>query len=151
MVGAEGGVTSLVASVVRVISLLIVVLPLKSFASTVNVYVFAGGLDTVPFGRIGRTMLPLFLLMPPVMELLPPLALIFAAFGVATGPTVLVWAAISCAATLIWWIVVYATVRENPLYALLYPLGALMLLYIFLSAVIRGRRVSWKGRTYISQ
>jgi chlorobactene glucosyltransferase len=113
--------------------------------------VFAGGLDTVPFGRIGRTMFPLFLLMPPLMELLPPLALIFAAFGVATGPTVLVWAAISCAATLVWWIVVYVTVRENPLYALLYPLGALMLLYIFLSAVIRGRRVSWKGRTYISQ
>lgn len=113
--------------------------------------VFAGGLDTVPFGRIGRTMFPLFLLMPPLMELLPPLALIFAAFGVATGPTVLVWAAISCAATLIWWLVVYVTVRENPLYALLYPLGALMLLYIFLSAVIRGRRVSWKGRTYISQ
>jgi hypothetical protein len=113
--------------------------------------VFAGGLDTVPFGRIGRTMFPLFLLMPPLMELLPPLALVFAAFGVATGPTVLVWAAISCAATLIWWIVVYVTVRENPLYALLYPLGALMLLYIFLSAVIRGRRVSWKGRTYISQ
>jgi hypothetical protein len=58
---------------------------------------------------------------------------------------------ISCAATLIWWIVVYLAARENPLYALLYPLGALMLLYIFLTAVIRGRRVSWKGRTYISQ
>jgi chlorobactene glucosyltransferase len=113
--------------------------------------VFAGGLDTVPFGRIGRTMFPLFLLMPPLMELLPPLALLFAASGVPTGPTVLVWAAISCAATLIWWVVVYVTVRENPLYALAYPLGALLLLYIFLSAVIRGRRVSWKGRTYISQ
>jgi hypothetical protein len=96
-------------------------------------------------------MFPLFLLMPPLMELLPPLALIFAALGVATGPTLLVWAAICSVATLIWWIVVYTTVRENPLYALLYPLGALMLLYIFLSAVIRGRRVSWKGRTYISQ
>jgi hypothetical protein len=47
--------------------------------------------------------------------------------------------------------VVYFAARENPLYALLYPLGALMLLYIFLTAVIRGRRVSWKGRTYISQ
>jgi hypothetical protein len=42
LVGAEGGVASLVASVVRVTSLLIVVLPLKSFASTVNVYVVAG-------------------------------------------------------------------------------------------------------------
>ena len=113
--------------------------------------VFAGGLDSVPFGRIGRTMFPLFLLMPPLLELLPVLALVLAAFGLKTGTTVLVWAAISCAATLIWWIVVYLTARENPFYALAYPLGALVLLYIFLSAVIRGRRVSWKGRTYISQ
>jgi chlorobactene glucosyltransferase len=113
--------------------------------------VFAGGLDSVPFGRIGRTMFPLFLLMPPLLELLPVLALVLAAFGLATETTVLVWAAISCAATLAWWIVVYLTARENPLYALAYPLGALVLLYIFLSAVIRGRRVSWKGRTYISQ
>jgi chlorobactene glucosyltransferase len=113
--------------------------------------VFAGGLDSVPFGRIGQTFFPLFLLMPPTLELLPVLALILAAFGVTTGPTLLLWAAISCAASLIWWIVVYVTVRENPLYALVYPLGALVLLYIFLTAVIRGRRVSWKGRTYISQ
>jgi chlorobactene glucosyltransferase len=113
--------------------------------------VFAGGLDSVPFGRIGKTFFPLFLLLPPLLELLPVLALILAAFGLTTGATVLLWAAISCAATLIWWIVVYVTARENPLYALAYPLGALVLLYIFLTAVIRGRRVSWKGRTYISQ
>ncbi|MDP9277984.1 MAG: glycosyltransferase [Gemmatimonadota bacterium] len=113
--------------------------------------VFAGGLDSVPFGKLGRTMFPLFLLMPPLLELLPVLALVLAAFGLTTGNTVLVWAAISCAATLVWWVVVYLTARENPLYALAYPLGALVLLYIFLSAVIRGRRVTWKGRTYISQ
>ncbi|GAC1413350.1 MAG: glycosyltransferase family 2 protein [Gemmatimonadaceae bacterium] len=113
--------------------------------------VFAGGLDSVPFGKMGQTMFPLFLLMPPLMELLPPLALALAAFGLATSGTLLLWAATSCAATLLWWIVVYVTIRENPLYALAYPLGALVLLYIFFSAVIRGRRVSWKGRTYISQ
>ena len=113
--------------------------------------VFAGGLDSVPFGKVGRTLFPLFLLMPPLMELLPLLALVLAATGVATGGTLLLWAAISVAATLGWWIVVYVTVRENPLYALAYPLGSLVLLYIFLTAVIRGRRVSWKGRTYISQ
>jgi hypothetical protein len=32
-----------------------------------------------------------------------------------------------------------------------YPLGALILLYIFFTAVIRGRRVTWKGRTYLAQ
>lgn len=113
--------------------------------------VFAGGLDSVPFGKVGRTIFPLFLLLPPVMELLPPLALTLVAAGFTAGGTLLLWAVISGTVTLLWWILVYVTVRENPLYALAYPLGALVLLYIFLTAVIRGRRVSWKGRTYISQ
>lgn len=113
--------------------------------------VFAGGLDSVPFGKVGQTIFPLFLLMPPLMELLPPLALALVAAGLTAGGTLLVWAAISGSVTLLWWILVYVTVRENPLYALAYPLGALVLLYIFLTAVIRGRRVTWKGRTYISQ
>ena len=113
--------------------------------------VFAGGLDSVPFGKVGQTIFPLFLLMPPLMELLPPLSLALAVAGLATSGTLLVWAAISGGVTLLWWIVVYVTIGENPLYALAYPLGALVLLYIFFTAVIRGRRVSWKGRTYISQ
>ena len=113
--------------------------------------VFAGGLDSVPFGKMGRTLFPLVLVLPPLLELLPVLALVLAGFGMAARTTLLLWAAISCAATLLWWVVAYITLDENPLYALAYPLGALVLLYIFVSAVIRGRRVSWKGRTYISQ
>ena len=113
--------------------------------------VFAGGLDAVPFGKIGQSLLPLALLMPPLLELLPPLALLLALFGAPAGSQVILWSAISCAATLVWWFVVYATMRENLLYAFAYPLGALTLLYIFFTAVIRGRRVTWKGRTYISQ
>jgi len=113
--------------------------------------VFAGGLDAVPFGKVGQSLFPLALLMPPLLELLPPLALVLAAFGVPAGTETVLWATIACSATLIWWIVVYKTIRENVLYALAYPLGALTLLYIFFTAVIRGRRVTWKGRTYISQ
>jgi chlorobactene glucosyltransferase len=113
--------------------------------------VFAGGLDAMPFGKVGHTLFPLFLLMPPVLELLPPLALVLAAFGLATSGTLMLWATISGGVTLLWWIVVYVTIRESPLYSLAYPLGALVLLYIFFTAVIRGRRVSWKGRTYLSQ
>jgi predicted metal-binding membrane protein len=86
-----------------------------------------------------------------MMELLPLLALTFVAAGLTAGGTLLVWAAISATVTLLWWLLVHVTIRDNPLYALAYPLGALVLLYIFLTAVIRGRRVSWKGRTYISQ
>jgi len=36
------------------------------------------------------------------------------------------------------------------LYALVYPLGLATLLYIAVGAVIRGRRVQWKERTYVS-
>jgi chlorobactene glucosyltransferase len=112
--------------------------------------VFAGGLDAVPFGRFGRTLFPLFLVLPPVMELLPVLALVLGALGMGT-PAVVLWATISTAATLVWWLVVYLTVGENPIYALAYPLGALVLLYIFVTAVISGQRVSWKGRAYLAR
>ena len=113
--------------------------------------VFAGGLDAVPFGKVGQSLLPLALLLPPLLELLPPLGLVLAALGVDTGTTTLLWAGISFAATLMWWLVVYSSTGENPIYALAYPLGAVILLYIFFTAVIRGRRVTWKGRTDISR
>jgi chlorobactene glucosyltransferase len=111
--------------------------------------VFAGGLDSVPFGRMGRTFFPLVLLLPPLMQLLPVLVLVLSPLGRAT-PGMMLWAMIASVASLVWWIVVYVTVGESPLYALAYPLGALVLLYIFVTAVIRGRRVTWKGRTYLS-
>lgn len=113
--------------------------------------VFAGGLNAVPFGKVGLSLFPLALLMPPLLELLPPLALVMAAFGLPAGTATIHWAIIACATTLIWWVVVYRRIGANVLYALAYPLGALTLLYIFFTAVIRGRRVTWKGRTYISQ
>jgi chlorobactene glucosyltransferase len=112
--------------------------------------VFAGGLDAVPFGKIGQTIFPLVLLLPPLMQLLPLLVLILTPLGHVT-PGIMLWATIASGASLVWWIVVYVTLRENPLYALAYPLGALVLLYIFVTAVLRGRRVSWKGRTYIAE
>jgi chlorobactene glucosyltransferase len=112
--------------------------------------VFAGGLDAVPFGRFGRIFFPLALLLPPILEVLPPLALLLSIF-VGASTTVLSWALISAAVTLGWWMVAYETIDESPVYALAYPLGALLLLYIFFTAVIRGRRVRWKGRTYIAR
>ncbi len=112
--------------------------------------VFAAGLDAMPFGRLGRIVFPFALLAPPLMQLLPIATLIMAALGLVSGG-LLVWAVIATTATLLWWIVVYAQTGESPLYAFVYPLGALLLLYIFSSAIIRGRRVAWKGRTYISR
>ncbi|HEV7392318.1 MAG TPA: glycosyltransferase family 2 protein, partial [Burkholderiales bacterium] len=112
-------------------------------------YVFAGGLDAVPFGRAGRIVFPLLLPLPPLMGLLPPLLLVLGLFSSA-HPALILWAVTSSAAMLLWWVVVYYTIGESPLYAFLYPLGALMLFYIIVTAVLRGRRVTWKGRTYVS-
>ena len=111
--------------------------------------VFAAGLDSMPFGRFGRIVFPFALLTPPLMQLLPTVVLLLAAFGIVSGGLFL-WSVIAVTATLLWWVVVYAQVGESPLYALLYPLGAAVLLYLFVTAMVRGRRVTWKGRTYIS-
>jgi len=52
-----------------------------------------GDLDAMPFGKSSH-MFPLFLLMPP-RSVLPPLALVLAAFGFATSGTLMLWAVIS--------------------------------------------------------
>jgi chlorobactene glucosyltransferase len=111
--------------------------------------VFAAGLDSVPFGRAGRAVFPLLLLAPPIMQLFPLVVLLLAAAGLVSG-AIVVWAAIAATSVLFWWIVVYAQMGEAPFYALAYPLGAIMLLYLFSGAIVRGRRVTWKGRTYTS-
>jgi hypothetical protein len=38
----------------------------------------------------------------------------------------------------------------EPWVALFYPLGTLVLMYITAAATLRGRRVEWKGRRYLS-
>ncbi|MEP6731571.1 MAG: glycosyltransferase family 2 protein [bacterium] len=109
---------------------------------------FAGGRDTAPFGAAGRLAYPLMLLIPSLSGLVPPLLLAFALAGVF-GSEVLLWSAIVTGANLIWWIIVYAFLGLSPLYALLHPLGAAMLLYISARSIVRGKRVSWKQRDYI--
>lgn len=110
--------------------------------------IYAGGVDATPGGSIGRALLPLLLAAAPVMMLAPPLAIVAAAFGLV-GSGVAIWAAIATAAMLAWWVMVYAGVlRLSPAYALAFPLGSAVLLYIILRAVARGRRVEWKGRAY---
>jgi hypothetical protein len=59
-------------------------------------------------------------------------------------------AAIATAAVLLWWLVAYPAMRVSPLYAFTYPLGACVLLWIVVQAVVRGQRVQWKGRAYVS-
>jgi chlorobactene glucosyltransferase len=112
--------------------------------------VFAGGRESVPFGAVGRLLFPVLLLLPPLYWLLPPVALVLALAGIG-GPTLLAIGVIGTAASLLWWTLVYLAIGESPLYALGYPLGALVMLGISLQAISRGSNVSWKGRAYVSR
>jgi len=87
-----------------------------------------------------RALLPYFMWMPALLWLGPPIA--WAAFG---------WdfAAIATVASLLTWIGIYAGERGPVYYALLYPLGVVMVAFIMIRSAWRGnRRVEWRGRIY---
>jgi uncharacterized MnhB-related membrane protein len=109
---------------------------------------FAGGREAMPLGWLGQLVFPLLLLVPPLMALAPLVALGLGAFGLVPASLTLA-AAIATGAAVLWALVVYASMGV-PRYALTYPLGAAVLLWIVVQAVARGQRVSWKGRAYLS-
>jgi chlorobactene glucosyltransferase len=111
--------------------------------------VYAGGRLAMRGGRLGRAVFPLLLLFPPAMALVPLVVLLLALAGVL-GAHALAWSAFATACTLVFWVGVYWRIGLSPLYALTYPLGALVFLGISLQAIARGQRVSWKGREYQS-
>ena len=87
-----------------------------------------------------RTLLPYLMWVPALVWVGPPLA--WAAFD---------WdfAAIATVASLITWIGIYAGERGPLQYALLYPLGAVMVAFIMMRSAWRGsRKVEWRGRLY---
>ncbi len=110
--------------------------------------VYAGGMHALP-PFVPRWVFPLGLVFPPLFNLLPPVALVLAAFGALSYP-MLLWSAIATAATVLMWMKFYWDADESPLLALLYPAGAAIALYIYARAIIRGRNVSWKERDYVA-
>lgn len=110
--------------------------------------IFAGGRHSMPFGRGAAVLTPLLLPLPFVMQLMPALLLVVAV--IAGLSTLELWAAIATGVTLVTWLAYYRVARLPMSYALLYPIGAAVALYIALSAVSRGSRVEWKGREYES-
>ena len=112
--------------------------------------VFAGGRDAVPMGTIGRLFFPVTLLSAPLFGFIPALILLASLF--VTLPHALVlFAWIAQVSLWIWWSVLYVMMKTSPLYSLLAPIGAAMTFYIFVRAMTRGQRVTWKGRTYLSR
>ncbi len=123
-----------------------------SFAELVHGWgknVFAGGRDSVPLGKLGRFLFPLFLLLTPLWSL-AAIAVLLVSLAAPVPMAVVTWAAVVTAAFLGWWVAVYRRIGESLLYALLFPLGAAVVFYIFLRAVLRGQKVQWKGREYVS-
>jgi chlorobactene glucosyltransferase len=112
--------------------------------------VFAGGIDAVPGGAIGRALFPLLLPLMPLMSLVPIVVLLLAATGIVGGSWLL-WAMICTAAQVLWWALIYRGFQQPMWYSLLHPVGAGVVLYILIRAIARGRRVGWKGREYVSR
>ncbi|MEO7458414.1 MAG: glycosyltransferase, partial [Gemmatimonadaceae bacterium] len=110
--------------------------------------IYASGRDTVPFGRVGRFLFPVLLLVPALTGVVPPVLVGLSLLGVF-GPSVLLWASLVTATNTAWWLLCYAFLGMSPLWALLHPVGAAALLYISVRAVVRGRRVRWKERDYV--
>jgi chlorobactene glucosyltransferase len=111
--------------------------------------IYAGGMHSVPFGALGRAVYPVILVMAPLFAIVPVAVLLLALAG--AWPGALVWSATATLATVLWWALVYTQLEEPLYYAPLYPLGSLVLLYICVRAVVRGRRVAWKGREYVAR
>jgi chlorobactene glucosyltransferase len=111
--------------------------------------VFAGGRDSIPMGRLGQAAFPFLLLLAPMLVFVPALVLI-ASVLTHLPHAVLLWSIVSSAALVAWWIAVYIQMEQSPIYALLTPIGALVMFYIFARAITRGRRVTWKDRDYLS-
>ena len=112
--------------------------------------VFAGGIDALPPIPQARYFFPLGLMASPVAQLVPVAALVLSVAGVGLSATALAWAALAAGAMLLAWMAIYLRAGRSVIYAPAYPLGAAVLLWIVVGAIVRGRRVSWKGRDYQS-
>jgi chlorobactene glucosyltransferase len=87
-----------------------------------------------------RALFPYVMWMPALLWLAPPV--LWAAFGWS-------FAAIATAASLITWIGIHAGERGPVRYALLYPLGVVMVAFIMVRSAWRGgKKVEWRDRTY---
>lgn len=112
--------------------------------------VFAAGRDTALAGALGRALYPVLLPIVPLVILAPAIILPSAAAGTLSRAW-FVWSSASVAASLLFWLAVYRYMRQRVWWALLYPIGSAAVLYIVVRAVLRGRRIEWKERAYVTQ
>jgi chlorobactene glucosyltransferase len=107
---------------------------------------WAAGIESSPGGRLGRALFAPGLIFSALTIVGPPVVLSWALLNGSAG--LALWAGIATGASLLWWAGVYTFAGAGIGYSLLYPLGGATLLWIFVRAIARGRRVEWKGREY---
>ncbi|NNG16993.1 MAG: glycosyltransferase [Gemmatimonadales bacterium] len=107
---------------------------------------FLGARQSYPSEPLRRALMPLLLAFAFVFWLVPPAFLLVAALGVQH--TLFDAAVAATIASIIFWGTVSFGMAIPPIYALAYPLGAMMTLFIYGRSLWRGKRVEWRGREY---
>jgi chlorobactene glucosyltransferase len=112
--------------------------------------IYLGARRSFPEEPFLRALVPLMLVLPMLFWLLPPGVL---TWGLASGSPLATGvtgaALLATGLSLVFWMLISYGMRIPPRYALGYPLGALIVLFIVARSILRGTRaVEWKGRTY---
>ena len=109
--------------------------------------VFIGSRASLGKNPLMRFVAPLLMALNPIFWLAPPVALAFALAG--SAPALLAPAAIASGLSVLFWSLISFGMQAPFWYGLLYPLGAVMFLWILARSAWRGtRRVEWRGRVY---
>ena len=107
--------------------------------------VYLGGRRSFPHEPLLRALVPFMLLVALLFWLLPPVVLVLSSGTGWLGRS----AALATGLSLLFWGLISYGMRIPVVYALGYPLGTLMTLYIAARSTWRGsRKVEWRGRTY---
>jgi chlorobactene glucosyltransferase len=110
--------------------------------------IYLGGRRSFPQEPARRALVPAMLLAAMGFWLLPPLVLLAGALGADVG-ALAESALIAAGLSILFWGLISYGMKIPLAYGLLYPLGALMAIYIVLRSTWRGkRRVEWRGRVY---
>lgn len=83
-----------------------------------------------------------------LLWIVPPVVVVLDLAGFSVGIPPGVAQAVTVGSAL-FWVACSWRFGAPPLFGLLYPLGAVVEAYIFTRSFVRGRRVEWKGRTYV--
>jgi len=108
---------------------------------------YLGSRLSFPDEPVARALAPLLVACPLLLWLLPPLVAMAGLAGLI--PAAMQSSALQATAlSAVFWGIICAGMRIPPWYALGYPLGAGMALYIVARSTVRRTRVEWKGRRY---